>query len=94
MRRLLADSVAPSKAACKAELDSLYDADDALQLCAPGTIVWMGKQGRREGDGATAPVVVVDDPTATFRDLRISSQMFSIHVPQNYFQRCIAGGSA
>ena len=24
-------------------LDGLYDTDDPLQLCSPGTIVWMGK---------------------------------------------------
>jgi len=77
----------------KGELDDLYDEEDVEQLCAPGTIVWMDalKSGKEEEEGvdtAKIEVVVVEDPTAYLRDLRISKQMFAIHVPQNYFFRC------
>ena len=80
----------------KSELESLYSDEDPLQLCAAGTVVWMGKLDHVEEDAgemklhdtATLPVVLVDDPTRAFRDMRITSQMFSIHVPQNYFHRC------
>ena len=92
LQRIVEDATALSKS----ELDSLYSEEDPLQLCAPGTVVWMGKPEHTEDeesemkvlDTATLPVVLVDDPTRAFRDMRISSQMFSIHVPQNYFHRC------
>ena len=91
MEVLLRDGAAPSAA----ELAELYAADDPLQLCPPGRIVWMGRvpwSGDRADspsahDTADLPVVVVDDPVAEFRDLRISRTMFSIHVPQNYLHR-------
>jgi hypothetical protein len=54
--------------------------------------MWLGKLNDSDSDvlldTTKLPVVIVSDPTAEFRDLQISSQMFAIHVPQNYFNRC------